>query len=98
MPLGAVRGPVAQPGWGCRRVTTIRRGLAPLAREFSSLPRVKSQTRVRVALIVIVIAVIIGVVAAIVGNWLVVVTMVLAILGQVVSLRASRHRLGGPAR
>lgn len=43
----------------------------------------------------IAIAIIIGVVGAIVGNWLVVVTMVLAILAQVVSLRANRQRLGG---
>ena len=48
-------------------------------------------------LIVIVIAIIIGVVGAIVGNWLVVVTMVLAILAQGVSLRAGRQRRGrGP--
>ena len=42
----------------------------------------------------IVIAIIIGVAGVIVGNWLVVVTMVLAILAQVVSLRASRQRRG----
>jgi CHASE2 domain-containing sensor protein len=54
-----------------------------------------SQTRVRVACIAIAIAVVIGVVAAIIGNWLVVATMVVAVLGQVVSLRADRQRLGG---
>lgn len=42
----------------------------------------------------IAIAIIIGVVAAIIGNWLVVVTMVLAILGQVVSLSVNRGHLG----
>jgi uncharacterized membrane protein len=54
-----------------------------------------SQTRVRVAGIAIAIAIVIGVVAAIIGNWFVVVIMVLAVLGQVVSLRADRRRLGG---
>lgn len=49
----------------------------------------------RVGGIAIVTAVVIGVVAAIIGNWLVVATMVLAVLGQVVSLRADRRRLGG---
>lgn len=46
------------------------------------------------ACIAIAIAIVIGVVAAIVGNWFVVATMVLAVLGQVVSLRANsqRHR------
>jgi hypothetical protein len=48
-----------------------------------------------VAVIVIAIAIIIGVAAAIVGSWFVVVTMVLAILGQAVSLRANRQRFGG---
>jgi 5-bromo-4-chloroindolyl phosphate hydrolysis protein len=52
------------------------------------------QTRVRVGLVVIAIAIIIGVVAAIVGDWLVVVTMVLAIVGQGVSLMASQQRWG----
>jgi ABC-type transport system involved in Fe-S cluster assembly fused permease/ATPase subunit len=56
---------------------------------------VKPQTTVRVAVIVIAIAIIIGVAAAIVGSWFVVVTMVLAILGQAVSLRANRQRFGG---
>jgi membrane protein YdbS with pleckstrin-like domain len=60
----------------------------------SSLSPVNAQPRVRVALIVIAIAIIIGVVAAIIGNWLVVVTMVLAILGQVVSLGVNRGHLG----
>jgi uncharacterized membrane protein len=50
------------------------------------------QTRVRVALIAIAIAVIIGIVAATIGNWFVVVLMVLAILGQAVNLRANRQR------
>jgi cobalamin synthase len=54
-----------------------------------------SQTRVRVACIAIAIAVVIGVVAAIIGNWLVVATMVVAVLAQVLSLRADRRRLGG---
>jgi hypothetical protein len=49
-----------------------------------------------VGLIVIVIAIIIGVVGAILGNWLVVVTMVLAILAQGASLTASRQRSGRP--
>ena len=61
--------------------------------DFSSLTPVKPQTRFRVALIVI--AIIVGMVGVIVGNWLVVVTMVSAILGQIVSLRANRQRLGG---
>ncbi|HEX3974662.1 MAG TPA: hypothetical protein VHW96_00275 [Solirubrobacteraceae bacterium] len=46
------------------------------------------------ALMVIVIAIVVGVVGAIAGNWFVVVLMVLAILGQVVSLRANRQRVG----
>jgi hypothetical protein len=50
---------------------------------------------VRVAWIAIAIAIVIGVVAAIIGSWFVVVTMVLAVLGQVVSLWADRQRLGG---
>lgn len=49
----------------------------------------------RLALIAIAVAVVIGVVAAIIGNWFVVVMMVLAVLGQVVSLRANWKRLGG---
>jgi ABC-type transport system involved in Fe-S cluster assembly fused permease/ATPase subunit len=48
-----------------------------------------------VACIAIAIALVVGVVAAIIGNWFVVVTMVLAVLGQLVSLRTNRHRLGG---
>lgn len=63
--------------------------------QVSSLCSMTSQTRVRVAGIAIAIAIVIGVVAAIVGNWFVVVIMVLAVLGQVVSLRADRRRLGG---
>jgi hypothetical protein len=54
-----------------------------------------AQTRVRVAWIAIAIAIVIGVVAAIIGNWFVVALMVLAVLGQVVTLRASRQRPGG---
>ena len=54
-----------------------------------------SQTRVRVACIAIAVAIVVGVVAAIVGNWFVVATMVLAVLGQAISLRANRQRLGG---
>jgi hypothetical protein len=50
---------------------------------------------VRVAWIAIAIAIAIGVVAVIIGNWFVVATMVLAVLGQVVSLRANRQRFGG---
>jgi hypothetical protein len=84
---------------GRHRAVPTRRSLAvvrvPLTWAFSSLRPVKPQTRVRVALIVIAIAIIIGVVAAIVGNWFVVVTMVLAILGQVVSVRANWQRFGG---
>lgn len=49
-----------------------------------------SQKRVRVAFIAIAIAIVIGVVGAIIGNWLVVATMVVAVLAQVVSLRAGR--------
>jgi hypothetical protein len=51
-----------------------------------------------VAGIAIVLAVIIGVAAAVIGNWFVVALMVLAVLGQVVSLRANRQRLGGRRR
>jgi CHASE2 domain-containing sensor protein len=51
------------------------------------------QTRVRVAGIAIALAIGIGVVAAIIGNWFVVATMALAVLGQGVSLRADRRRL-----
>ena len=65
-----------------------------LTTEFSSLPPMQPQTRVRVGVVVIAIAIIIGVVAAIVGDWLVVVTMVLAILAQVASLTANRQRWG----
>jgi uncharacterized membrane protein len=54
-----------------------------------------AQTRVRVAYIAIAIAIAIGAVAAIIGNWFVVATMVLAVLAQVVSLRAERRRRGG---
>lgn len=53
------------------------------------------QTNVRVARIAIAIAIVIGVAAAIIGNWFVVAFMVLAVLGQVVSLRANRQRPGG---
>jgi protein-S-isoprenylcysteine O-methyltransferase Ste14 len=53
-----------------------------------------SQARVRVACIVIAVAIVVGVVAAAIGNWFVVATMVLAVLGQVVSLWANRQRLG----
>lgn len=56
---------------------------------------VKPQTRIRVAVIVIAIAIVLGVVAVILGDWLVVVTMILAILGQVVSLGVNRQRVGG---
>jgi hypothetical protein len=45
-------------------------------------------------MVVIAIAIIIGVVAAIVGDWLVVVTMVVAILAQVASLTANRQHSG----
>jgi hypothetical protein len=44
--------------------------------------------------IAISIAVVIGVVAAIIGDWLVVATMIVAVLAQVVSLRADRRRRG----
>lgn len=54
-----------------------------------------SQTRMRVAWVAIAIAIVIGVVAAIVNNWFVVALMVLAVLGQVVSLRAGPRRPGG---
>lgn len=63
--------------------------------EFSSLCSMTPQRRVRAARIAIAIAIVVGVVAAIIGNWFVVVTMGLAVLGQVVSLRANRQRLGG---
>jgi hypothetical protein len=69
--------------------------VGPLTGEFSRLCSMISQTRVRVAWIAIATAIVIGVVAAIIGNWFVVATMVLAVLGQVVSLRANRQRLGG---
>lgn len=69
--------------------------MEPLTGEFSSLCSMTFQTRVRVAYIAIAIAIVIGVVAAIIGNWFVVATMVLAVLGQVVSLRANRQRPGG---
>ncbi len=42
----------------------------------------------------IAIAIIIGVIAAIVGDWLVVVTMVVAVLAQVVSLATNQQRWG----
>jgi hypothetical protein len=67
----------------------------PLTWEFSSLCLMTPQTRVRVACIAIAIAIVIGVAGAIIGNWFVVVLMVLAVLGQVVSLRANRQRPGG---
>jgi hypothetical protein len=54
-----------------------------------------SRTRVRVAWIAIAVAIVIGVVAAIIGSWFLVATMVLAVLGQLVSLWANRQRLGG---
>jgi len=63
--------------------------------EFFSLCSMTPQTRVRAARILIPVAIMIGVVAAIIGNWFVVATMVLAILGQIVSLRANQQRLGG---
>jgi hypothetical protein len=56
------------------------------------------QTRTWLALIVIAIAVVIGVVGVITAKWFVVVLMVLAILGQVVNLRANRQRSGGGPR
>lgn len=61
----------------------------------SSLCPVKPQTKVRVGAGLIAVAIVIGVIGAIVGNWFVVVTMVLAIVGQVVSLIANRRRSGG---
>jgi hypothetical protein len=61
----------------------------------SSLCPVKPQTRVRVGAALVVVAIIVGVIGAIVGNWFVVVTMVLAIVGQAVSLIANRRRSGG---
>ncbi len=67
----------------------------PLRPGFCSVDPVRAQTRVPVALIVIAIAIILGVVAAIGSNWLVVATMVLAILGQLVSLRLNRRHVRG---
>jgi hypothetical protein len=48
--------------------------------------------------VAIAVAVVIGIAAAIIGNWFVVVLMVLAVLGQAVSLRANRQRPGGQGR
>jgi UPF0716 family protein affecting phage T7 exclusion len=53
------------------------------------------QSRTWLPLIVIVIAIAIGVAGAITSKWFVVVLMVLAILGQVVNLRANGRRSGG---
>jgi hypothetical protein len=50
------------------------------------------QSRTWLPLIVIAIAIAIGVAGAITGKWFVVVLMVLAILGQVVNLRANWRR------
>jgi hypothetical protein len=54
--------------------------------------------RVRIAHVAIAVAVVVGVAAAFIGNWFVVTLMVLAVLGQAVSLRANRQRLGGRRR
>ena len=56
------------------------------------------QARVRTAVIVIAIAIVVGVIGVIVGNWFVVVTMVLAIVAQAVNLWANWQRLGGRRR
>jgi hypothetical protein len=48
--------------------------------------------------VAIAVAIVIGVAAGIIGNWFVVVLMVLAVLGQAVSLRANRQRPGGRRR
>jgi hypothetical protein len=58
----------------------------------------RPHTRVRAAYAAIAVAIVVGVAAGIIGNWFVVVLMVLAVLGQAVSLRANRQRLGGRRR
>jgi hypothetical protein len=48
--------------------------------------------------VAIAVAIVVGVAAAIIGNWFVVALMVLAVLGQAVSLRANRQPPGGRRR